>query len=63
MTLTEARTEAKKYGAKFGKFTSDKSSFGEYTLYEDGKVVAEGFAETASEMKVSYILHTISERI
>ena len=61
--LSEARQEARELGVKFGKFTSDKDSQGEYTLYEDGRVVAEGYFDTAAEIKADYIRDVMYERI
>ena len=59
------KTEAKKYGVTIGKLTTHKDSQGEYTLYENGKGVAEGWYSDAAEMKAEYIeqkvLNTIDD--
>ena len=49
------KIEAKKYGVEIGKLTTSRDSQGEYTLYEDGYVVAEGYYDSAAEIKRDYI--------
>lgn len=60
MTKSEAK---RKYGVEFGKLTTSKDSVGEYTLYENGRVVAEGWFDSAAEIKAEYIGLQIGARI
>ena len=55
------KTEAKRYGVQIGKLTSQKDSQGEYTLYEDGYVVAQGYYDSAAEIKADYIDRKVSK--
>lgn len=57
------KTEAKRYGVEIGKLTTRKDSQGEYTLYEDGKVVAEGWYSDAAEMKAEYIEQKVLDKL
>ena len=55
MSLQEARAEAKESGVEIGKLTTYKDRQGEYTLKEDGHIVAEGYFDSASDIKEDYI--------
>jgi len=57
--LVQAREAAKAAGVTFGKFTTSKDSQGEYTLYEDGRIVGEGYFESASDIKTDYIINSL----
>ena len=59
MTLSEARAEARTNNITIGKLTTSKDSQGEYTLKEDGFIVAEGYYDSASEIKADYISEKI----
>ena len=59
--LKEARLLAKEYGVEIGKLTTSKDSQGEYTLMEDGHIVAQGWYDYASEIKADYINEKIGE--
>jgi len=56
MSIYEARKDARAAKVDIGKLTTEKDSQGEYTLYEDGSVVAEGFYDNASDIKEDYII-------
>ena len=60
MSLSEARAEAKENGITIGNLTTSKDSQGEYTLKEDGRIVAEGFYDNANDIKEDYIREEIS---
>ena len=49
------RSEARSYGVIIGKLTTSKDSRGEYILKEDGYIVAEGYYDSASEIKQDWI--------
>ena len=58
-TLAEARKEAKEAGITIGKLTVTKDRQGEYQLKEDRYIVAEGYYDSASEIKADYIMEQV----
>jgi|TARA_R110000803_G_scaffold106736_1_gene174823 hypothetical protein len=52
MTLSEAKKIATENGNYIGRLTSDKDSQGEYTIYNDGAIIAQGYGANATEVKI-----------
>jgi len=57
MTLSEAKKIATENGVNVGRLTSDKDSTGEYTVYNDGQIVAQGYGQDASEIKIDWLVN------
>jgi len=57
MTLSEAKKIATENGVYVGRLTSDKDSTGEYTIYNDGRIVAQGYGQNASEIKIDWLIN------
>jgi hypothetical protein len=58
MTLSEAKKRATENGVDVGRLTSDKDSTGEYTIYNDGRIVAQGYGQDASEIKIDWLINS-----
>ena len=57
MTLSEAKKIATENGVDVGRLTSDKDSTGEYTIYNNGRIVAQGYGQDAREVKIDWLIN------
>lgn len=53
--LSDIRSDLKRAGIPVGELHAERSQWGEYAVYEDGVLVGEGYAESASEIKADYL--------
>tara|TARA_R110000787_G_scaffold147882_4_gene261756 strand:+ start:517 stop:693 length:177 start_codon:yes stop_codon:yes gene_type:complete len=52
MTLTEAKQIATENGNYVGKITATKDRQGEYTIYNEGRMIGEGYFDSATDAKI-----------
>ena len=52
MTLTEAKQEARNNGNYIGKITATKDRHGEYTICNEGRMIGEGYFDSATDAKI-----------
>ena len=57
MTLSEAKEIAAENGNTIGRLTSDKDSTGEYTVYNDGAIIGQGYGANAAEVKIDSLIN------
>ena len=57
MTLSEAKKIATENGVNVGRLTSDKDSTNEYTIYNDGAIIGQGYGANATEVKIDSLIN------